>query len=214
MPTALLLIFPFPASAGSPGCGEPQGRFSCLGSKGTSDVACSPLPLLSNIYQPGNKWTRFWVPCRGWCHVLAAGRGVPAVPHGTAPHSAPAQSHRDGIAPAPSSACRSEVTWGWCHPLPCLSFPPGLSQELLTPTAAASTEDTASQRAAKPAPDDGRAMPRWHVARGETSLSIPAARRAIPTSGTSCPSHHTDPNPPCPQLFAAPQLSEVINNRD
>lgn len=97
------------------------------------------------------------------------------------------------------------------HPVPCLSFPPGLSQELLTPAAAASTEDTASQRAAKPAPDDGRAMPRRHVARGETSLSIPAARRAIPTS---CPSHHTDPNPPCPQLFAAPQLSEVINNRD
>lgn len=115
VPTTLLLIFPFPASAGSPGCGEPRGRFSCLGSKGTPDVA---LPLLSNIYHSGNKRTWFWVPCRGWCHVLAAGRGVPAVPHGTAPYSAPAQSHRDGIAPAPSSARRSEVTWG-CVVTPC-----------------------------------------------------------------------------------------------
>lgn len=52
------------------------------------------------------------------------------------------------------------------------------------------------------------------VARREAPVSIPAAHREIPSSGGGRPNHHADPNPPCPQLFAAPQLSEVINNRD
>lgn len=45
-------------------------------------------------------------------------------------------------------------------------------------------------------------------------MSPPAARREIPTSGMSYSNLQTDLNPPCLQLFAALQLSEVINNWD
>lgn len=79
--------------------------------------------------------------------------------------------------------------------------------------ATAGTQDTGSQRVAKPEGVHMRmagVTPRWHVACGEA----PAAPRETPSSGVGCPGHRTYPNPPCPWLFAAPQLPEVINNQD